>query len=241
MDRSRLVRSWGHAVLEFWWPPQCPLCGEWIPPRGKHSVEAVGGVHRACLAGLIPSGAQLPSIGPRAQDPTRVLWLWRDDPSFFRLLHAAKYEGRRDLRTVLVARFARWAAPSLRRWGESMVVPVPDDPLRRRQRGFSLVEELAEALAEASGRPLARSLLRRRKSTTALARLPPGAPRRRALQGVIGVGRLAEIPRRTPLVLVDDQVTTGSTLMCCHELLRARGHPTLAVALGGALRAPREL
>jgi predicted amidophosphoribosyltransferase len=165
----------------------------------------------------------------------------RDDAAFFRLLHAAKYEGRAAVLAPLATAFGLWAAPFLRPWSETSVVPVPDDPRRRRERGGSSAELLARAVSQAAALPLGLSWLTRRRGVPPLARLRGAHARRNALRGVMGVGRIAEARRGSVLVLVDDQVTTGSTLAAAARLLTARGHRVLALALAGAAAAPREL
>lgn len=249
MSLSSRFAPWLHAAGDLIWPEQCPLCGKWMVANASVATKGPGGavssgfslVHSSCLEAVPRLWAEVPSRPPGASSSGRVIWYWKDDPGFFRLLHAVKYEGRFPLAAVLAEVFADWAAGSLRNWGQGFVIPVPDDPLRLQRRGFSLVGVLASTLSHSSGLPLAEGVLIRRKATRALATLPGDPERRKTLQSVIGVGRLAEIPRTCPLVLVDDQVTTGTTLRSCLELLRGRGHPTLILTLGGALAAPRKL
>jgi len=221
------------------WPARCPICGRWLDVAGED--ERRNGIHHSCLGGLLPSGQVVPSRPPRPRGPVPVVWRWKDDPAFFAVLHAMKYEGRSDLAVSLGKALAAWAGPVLAAWPGGIVVPVPDDPVRRRRRGFSPVGILSRSLARAAGRRWSDGLLVRRRPAPALATLDSAQRRRRALGSVIGVSRLAEIPGGCPLVLVDDQVTTGATLAACVEVLQARGHAVLAVALAGARGAPRQL
>jgi predicted amidophosphoribosyltransferase len=56
-----------------------------------------------------------------------------------------------------------------------------------------------------------------------------------------GSGRIAEIARDRPIVLVDDQVTTGSTVSAIVSLLGARGNPLLVLSLAASTAAPGEV
>jgi predicted amidophosphoribosyltransferase len=170
-----------------------------------------------------------------------VAWYFRDGPRFFRLLHAVKYGGQYPLMEPLSQFFVRWAAPLLARIESPCIVPLPDDPRRLAERGYSLPEVLARRLAANGNLPLARGILTRRKATRSLATLSRVEEREAALSSVFQVSRLAELPARVPLILVDDQVTTGATLRSCVPLLRSRGHPLLALALAGAAAAPRRV
>jgi predicted amidophosphoribosyltransferase len=195
-------------------------------------------IHRACLMGL--ERAQPAAARPRpltAGVPIR--WVFRDGPDFFRVLHAAKYQGRPGLLAVLgealaaAAGRAAWIPP------ESVLVPLPDDRGRRRQRGYSVTGLLAAAVRHQCGGTLRPDLLvRRRDQPAAQASLEDPEERAKNVRSLFGVGRLAEVARHRPLVLVEDQVTTGSTLRAALGCLGARGHAILGLALGGSRDAP---
>jgi ComF family protein len=118
----------------------------------------------------------------------------------------------------------------------TVVTWVPLSSRRRARRGFDQAELLARSVAARRGVAAAR-LLRRVRDTRAQARLR-GADRRRALAG-------AFTPVRAPperVLLVDDVLTTGSTVAACAEALVAAGARrvdvlTAARSLGGAIPA----
>jgi predicted amidophosphoribosyltransferase len=95
---------------------------------------------------------------------------------------------------------------------------VPQHPRRLRARGFSPAREVARVVARAAGARLsARALLRTRDtpSQTGLAR----AARERNVRGAFRAR--ASVPPR--VWLVDDVVTTGSTLAEAARALRGAG------------------
>lgn len=112
------------------------------------------------------------------------------------------------------------------------IVPVPLHPLRQQERGFNPAARLARTLARAQPAPLcADALLRRRvtPSQTGLSR----AGRRRNVAGAFAMRR----PLGGRIWLVDDVVTTGSTLAEAARTLRAGG----AQAVAGICAARRGL
>lgn len=106
-----------------------------------------------------------------------------------------------------------------------LLVPVPLHAARLRERGYNQALELARPLANALRAPLADRLLSRPKATAAQANLD-AKTRRKNLRGAFVVD-LAAIggrdPATTRIALVDDVMTTGTTLRECARVLRRAG------------------
>ena len=118
-----------------------------------------------------------------------------------------------------------------------LVVPVPLHPLRRLRRGYNQAELLARPLARLLGKPL-RQPLGRRRWTAPQARLS----RRRRQENLEDAFRLRSRGRLAGrrILLVDDVVTTGSTLRGAAAVLRKAGSgPILALAAARTPEIPK--
>ena len=113
-----------------------------------------------------------------------------------------------------------------------LIVPVPLHALRQRERGFNQAELLAaglvRALKERKGSQALRisgGYLRRVRATPPQTGLSPAA-RRENLRGAFEAGPGAKIRGRT-VVVIDDVMTTGSTLSACARALKRAGAQTV--------------
>jgi competence protein ComFC len=107
------------------------------------------------------------------------------------------------------------------------VVPVPLHPARFRQRGFNQSQLLARQLTRLSGihimEPLARS-----RHTSAQATLPAES-RLSNVAGAFALTRGANVEGLS-LLLIDDVITTGATLVTCAEVLLKAGAKSVSAA-----------
>jgi predicted amidophosphoribosyltransferase len=154
-------------------------------------------------------------------------------------LHRLKYAGERRLADPLgLAVARRWAAAGR---GGNVLVPVPASPDRVRDRGYDQAELIARAAGAALGLPVVH-LLERRRVTAAQFDLDREA-RAGNVAGAFGLREAGRPSTRRPtadgsparlpagigpggapwFVLVDDVLTTGSTLAACAAVLLDAG------------------
>lgn len=128
-----------------------------------------------------------------------------------------KFEGQKRLAAPLADCLAQVWSREFRREPFDWIVPVPAHRKRRRQRGFDQTLLLARALSGTVSLPVFPHLERCR-STPPLPGLSRRA-RRRALQGAFQVRRPQSLAG-TRVLLVDDVMTTGTTLDVISSVLK---------------------
>ncbi|MCL2081600.1 MAG: ComF family protein [Oscillospiraceae bacterium] len=148
-------------------------------------------------------------------------------------IHGLKFH-----RRVISARyFARLMAECLKRYrlgGFDAVTWVPVSFARRRGRGYDQSELLAREIARLTGTK-ARGLILKVRNTRPNSRLKTEEERRLNVSGAFRLAPFAKSHGK--LLLIDDVVTTGSTIAECAGLLTAGGAGEIVVlAVASAFR-----
>jgi ComF family protein len=138
-----------------------------------------------------------------------------------KLLHEFKYGRQRHLKHPL----ASWLCetlddPRLRGRRFDAIIPVPLHSARERDRGFNQATLLAELLARHSGLRLHDALERTRYTTTQTAY--DRAERMQNLRDAFRLRKKGDV-RGLRVLLIDDVLTTGSTLSECARVLKKAG------------------
>ncbi|MEO8672075.1 MAG: ComF family protein [Tahibacter sp.] len=239
MNARLKVDAWrrrlGFALL----PPTCLLCGG----AGAQQRDLCDGCStdlvpnpRACERCALPlttSDALCGRCLKRAPafDAAWAPYLYESplDLLLTRFKFGADLACGRVLSELAVARYAQAQRPPA-----DALVPVPLHHTRLRERGCNQALELARLIAASLHIPLLGNVLNRVRATSPQTGLGALA-RRRNLRGAFATNPGAAIPRR--IILIDDVMTTGTTLGECARVLKRAGAEHVQV--WAIARAPR--
>jgi ComF family protein len=202
------VAAWiGHLIL----PPVCAGCGR-AALAGRCLCEGCRSrATEKTSRPETPPGLDAVVCGPLLDDATRSL------------VHGLKYHGLRNAARDLVE-LARASLPADFCLPDSVLVPVPVHPHRRRERGYNQSAELARHWSRILAIPVVEDALVRVVDTPTQTRLD-AEQRRSNLERTFRVG--ASFRPDRPIVLVDDVLTTGATLSACAAALLLGGTPSV--------------
>ena len=227
----RFLRRLGGAVLDQLYPPVCLHC--------EAAIAGADALCPNCFAQLRPITAPLcprlglpfeVSLGPDAVSAEAIA----DPPPFDRARSAVVYN---EVARKLVSRLKYGDRPELARFcarlmaaaghelwaGRPVLVPVPLHRFRQFERRYNQSTELARALARITGLkadPLIASRIRQTRQQVGLS----ADQRQRNVSGAFAarpdaLARLAG----SSVVIVDDVITTGSTVKAVTRALRKAG------------------
>jgi competence protein ComFC len=213
------ARSWlGAAVADAAFPRTCAECGRrgsWVCDECKSKVDLFAppwckrcgtpAASQPCLCASVPQELhQFRAVGPHAG------WLRQS-------ILALKY-GEEQARAEYLGVRLRPLLASLEPW--DWIVPVPLHIRREQDRGFNQAELLARAAVD-DQEFVVTALIRRTRATPQQVGLD-AQTRRSNLQGAFAATS-PELTRGKRIVLVDDVMTTGSTLQQCAIVLLDAG------------------
>lgn len=203
----------GRSLKDFLFPPSCLVCGSSCRD-GEFICTNCWELLRDNAETYTPDRDIPPEI-----DAAVVLLPY--DDACRSLVHALKYHGMQDVGPLL----GRMMAEKLLRHGSfaapPLIVPVPLHERKLTIRGYNQAERLAEGIEEYTGyafRPMMLKKIRHTSSQTA----HDEEKRRNNVKGVFRCHGGSSL-RGRPVILVDDVMTTGSTLSECALALKQSG------------------
>lgn len=129
------------------------------------------------------------------------------------IMHLIKYKGLKEAAYRLGQLYGRELADSGAFMGADMLVPVPLHPRKERKRGFNQSEWIAKGICDSTGIPVnTTALVRERASETQTKK-----SRYSRWENVSEIFKVKDPPafENKHAVIVDDVITTGSTIDSC--------------------------
>ena len=221
----KVDRRWWHTALDVVLPPRCVLCGQ---PSGPICICA------ACKADLPWHGSHCLRCGlPLGSPKDKICGVCiQNAPPFFRTVCPLQYEFpvnslvqafkfRRQLVAGRVLSHMMCEYVCSREMSlPDMLVPVPLHHQRFLMRGYNQAYELSTYIGRILNIPLNIDKLRRRRNTPAQSGLSR-KQRRKNLKGAFYWHGETKPARH--VALIDDVMTTGSTVTECTRVLKKAG------------------
>ena len=213
------INQWLRAVTDTVLPRLCSVCGEALAVDERwlcrHCMSQLPRTHyhevdfnpvEQLFAGKVP-----------VERATGYFFYEKGSP-YAQILKNIKYGHMPRMATYLAAQAAREMTASGFFDSVVAIVPVPLHSTKLAQRGYNQSEFIAQGLSQATGLPVVKALKAVHAHDTQTRK---GALERyQNTQGVYAVTRRSAALTGGATLIVDDVVTTGSTLASCAQQLR---------------------
>ncbi len=205
-------------VVDFALPAHCSFCEATLA-----DTEIL--ICASCYSKIQPADSQLikhllQEIPESALDEIFIPFVFTLEIKH--LIHHFKYKRFENLARL----FAFSIAETIKKSHFDLVTGIPLHRVKKRERGYNQSDLIASHLAELSKITFSDQILLRNKYTQSQTKLS----RNERIQNVHDVFRLNTDVKNKRILLVDDLITTGSTINACATVLKAGGAVFVAAA-----------
>lgn len=206
--------TWIKAFLDLAYPRFCVVCGQKLSLQEKH-------ICTLCLATLPRTNYHLHLENPMEEKFRGRIAIERATAMYFyqkgnlscNIIHQLKYKQQPEIGIFFGRVYALEILPSGFFKGIDYLMPVPLSPQRYKQRGYNQAEMIATGISEITKIPIAPSILKRIHNN-------PTQTHKNRIERILNTEHLFITESTTALsnkhiLLIDDVVTTGSTLIAC--------------------------
>lgn len=219
--------SFLHDLADLFFPRLCPICHRALN-RGEQ------GVCITCLQRLPRTGYHLDPFSPMAQlffvkvpiERCAAFFFFTSPGDARQLIHHIKYHGGKQCGRIMGEIYARELLPSHFFEGIDTLVPVPLHPAKLRRRGYNQSEWIALGVEQATGIELRTDWLRHTRDAQSQTRkgvYDRWLDTHSAYETAPGIDLTGR-----HILLIDDVITTGATLLSCAQALYACGNPRIS-------------
>lgn len=216
--KKNLKASFFH-FLRLIYPNNCILCNETLSVGEEHLCVA-------CLYKLPRTNFHLLTDNPIEKrfwgkvrlEHASAYYLFEKGGFVQKLLHQIKYKGAIELADYLAFQIGESLKESEFYCSFDYIIPVPLHPNREKKRGYNQSKALADGLAKSMQvEVLSDNLIREKENTTQTKKTV--FERWENTQGIFNLRQPEKLAGKH-ILLVDDVLTTGSTLEACVQALQ---------------------
>lgn len=169
--------------------------------------------------------------GRVAIENATAFFTYKKGSNYQHLIHFVKYKGMKELGMETGRRFGFVLAQATYFNNVDVIVPVPLHPKKQKLRGYNQSEWIALGIAQTLQKPVSANNLKRNLHTSTQTK-KNRFERWQNVEGIFEVARPDEFFGKH-ILLIDDVVTTGSTLEACAFQLLKIGEAKVSIATLG--------
>ena len=228
MKFGNIIVSGLHLLYELIFPTLCIFCDKLEPVKNEYYclpcqqdlplLTQTEDVYAALIGAL---------VFPDQVEEVYTLFYFTQPGKIQNLIHKIKYKSRPDLAFRLGTELGKRMKPNAQT--AYMLIPVPLHPLREKERGYNQSDYIARGISSILNWEINRSLLNRIEYKQSQTRLS-SENRLTSLEYSFEVNANNQEMMSSPVMLVDDVITTGATIRACYNELNKHRFQKIAVS-----------
>jgi len=214
------AQPYSDAVLNFIYPPYCTICNTSLEP-------GLTLICKTCWQSLPRIDNAQNQQRNRANLDfaesyiSRILSVWEFNNTVQQIIHEIKFFGKKSFATLVGREVADLMTQDKDYLETDLIIPVPLHKTKLRERGFNQSLLLCQAIFKLTNIPVNQKILKRIRYTKSQSKLN-SVERQQNVKDAFRVIAPSAIKGKT-VILVDDVLTTGSTMRACAESLESAG------------------
>jgi ComF family protein len=218
------LKSLTIPFLDFIYPPICLTCEE----RLEHADEKICDPCRTQLKILdetfpVWNELRMKFSESGSIDDFTSCYIFEKDGRLQDAVHALKYQGMHSVGTILGRDVGSKIAGHPAHSKADYIVAVPLHKLKRRERGYNQAEYIGNGISEITGIPTHHMMLQRTRYTETQTQLDIHQRKGNVSNAFALNPKCAQLVPGKSFILVDDIITTGSTISECARILKKHG------------------
>lgn len=222
-----------YELYRLFYPHVCSLCG----------TSLIKGEQFVCLYCYTQLPITTTHLSPHDNKVTQIFWgkmpveyglaffYYQKHLGIQRLIHLLKYKNKPEIGIWLGRQYGIILKDYITLSNDFLLIPVPLHEKKLHLRGYNQAECFARGLSETLKIELRTDILRRKKYTETQTR----KSKEERWSNVGEVFYAAQIPslQEKHCIIVDDVITTGSTIEACAQALREQNNVLISVCVIG--------
>lgn len=212
-----------NSLVQTLFPSSCACCNDVLMPGEKQiCINCLSKLAATLYTSHDDNRTERMLMGRVHLQKASSIYVFRQGNTVQKLIHAMKFHGNSDLCLYMGRQMGLELILSGRFDDIDLLVPVPLHWRRRLSRGYNQSELLCRGISQITKRPMnCRALVRHRY--THQQSLQDSADRQQNVEGAFSLRRPDDLCGKH-ILLVDDVLTTGATLVsCCDALKEVKG------------------
>ncbi|MBN2601014.1 MAG: ComF family protein [Candidatus Marinimicrobia bacterium] len=209
-----ITRELYQGLTSLFFPAICTVCDQRID-------ESKTVVCKHCWSALKVLSADIVEAKPTPEQLDAILPVFEFEDTIQKIIHGLKYSGYKSsglhLGRLIAKRLSKGYLLK-----ESILMPVPLHPNKKRERGYNQSLYIARGIAEITGNIIRDDVLKRVKNTITQTHLN-AHERHENMRDAFAINRCCDLSGITSVVLIDDVFTTGATMNAAAAVLKSSG------------------